>query len=373
VKRPGSPVPAPATRPNVAALAPLPGFAGWFAGFGTKPATSPVTATPKKDGGDATAAGAPPKGALPVPDAEEAETLACPGPPGISALSVLHSKPILYGTFVWMRMAFNGQKRRFPVRVVGAKLAGLSARAAIRIHAAARRGGCARALAKRRGSAAVIQAAVRVAQTVRVRSGRLGGPSVSHSKSGLYGAYEWTHRALNSRKRLFPGPGRYDATARRRSSRRSSGARRPCGASAAPHGWPRPSKGLHGPGRPPAPGRRQSSKRPSAGRRSSDDARVRPRQLACRHPPTGRRGNGQRAAPRRGAATRIAAAARGVLAWGAFTARKAATATICRHFLRPVFRARLVQRSVLSGPQQLEAVVRKWVQMARLVEGYNLH
>jgi hypothetical protein len=42
---------------------------------------------------------------------------ACPGPrKRFSALSVSHCKSILYGVFVWVRRALNGQKRRFPAR-----------------------------------------------------------------------------------------------------------------------------------------------------------------------------------------------------------------------------------------------------------------
>ena len=46
------------------------------------------------------------------------------------------------------------------------------------------------------------------ADTVRALSGRLSGLSVAlHSKSGLYGAFVWALRALNSKKRGF-WPGR---------------------------------------------------------------------------------------------------------------------------------------------------------------------
>ena len=37
----------------------------------------------------------------------------------LSALSVFHSKPFLYGTFAWARRALNGRKRWFPARAVG--------------------------------------------------------------------------------------------------------------------------------------------------------------------------------------------------------------------------------------------------------------
>jgi hypothetical protein len=40
-----------------------------------------------------------------------------PGPPGrLSALSVLYSKSVLCGAFVWARRVLNSQKRRFPAR-----------------------------------------------------------------------------------------------------------------------------------------------------------------------------------------------------------------------------------------------------------------
>ena len=43
----------------------------------------------------------------------------CPGPHGaFSGLSCLHSKSILYGTFVWVRRALDRQKRWFLARAV---------------------------------------------------------------------------------------------------------------------------------------------------------------------------------------------------------------------------------------------------------------
>ena len=45
----------------------------------------------------------------------------CPGRPGLersSALSVLYSKSVLYGAFVWVRRTLNHQKPRFPARAV---------------------------------------------------------------------------------------------------------------------------------------------------------------------------------------------------------------------------------------------------------------
>ena len=43
----------------------------------------------------------------------------CPGRPGrLSALSVFHSKSVLYGVFVWARRVLNRQKWRFPARAV---------------------------------------------------------------------------------------------------------------------------------------------------------------------------------------------------------------------------------------------------------------
>ena len=43
----------------------------------------------------------------------------CSGPrKRLSALSVFHSKSILYGVFVWARRALNSQKWRFPARAV---------------------------------------------------------------------------------------------------------------------------------------------------------------------------------------------------------------------------------------------------------------
>jgi hypothetical protein len=42
--------------------------------------------------------------------------------------------------------------------------------------------------------------------TVRTRLGRLSGLGALHSKSILYGAFEWARRALNSPKRRFPAP-----------------------------------------------------------------------------------------------------------------------------------------------------------------------
>ena len=42
-----------------------------------------------------------------------------PGRPGrLSALSVFHSKSVLYGVFVWVREVLNIQKRRFLARAV---------------------------------------------------------------------------------------------------------------------------------------------------------------------------------------------------------------------------------------------------------------
>ena len=55
---------------------------------------------------------------------------------------------------------------------------------------------------------------------VRARPGRLSALSVSHSESGLYGAFVWARRALNGQKRRFPAR----AVTRRRS--RSSGSSR---------------------------------------------------------------------------------------------------------------------------------------------------
>ena len=43
-------------------------------------------------------------------------------------------------------------------------------------------------------------------QTVWGRPRRLGGLSVLHSKSVLYGALVWARRALNRQKRRFPTP-----------------------------------------------------------------------------------------------------------------------------------------------------------------------
>ena len=37
-------------------------------------------------------------------------------PGRLSALSVFHSKSVLYGIFVWARRALNHRKRRFPAR-----------------------------------------------------------------------------------------------------------------------------------------------------------------------------------------------------------------------------------------------------------------
>ena len=36
----------------------------------------------------------------------------------LSDLSVIHSKYVLYGAFVWARRVLNGRKRRFPARTV---------------------------------------------------------------------------------------------------------------------------------------------------------------------------------------------------------------------------------------------------------------
>ena len=48
-----------------------------------------------------------------------------PGPPGrLSALTVFHSKSVLYGAFVWARRALNSPKRRFLARKVRVELAG---------------------------------------------------------------------------------------------------------------------------------------------------------------------------------------------------------------------------------------------------------
>ena len=53
----------------------------------------------------------------------------CPGRPGrLSALSVFHSKSVLYGAFVWARRALNRQKRRFSARAATAD-AGVTAAA----------------------------------------------------------------------------------------------------------------------------------------------------------------------------------------------------------------------------------------------------
>ena len=41
-----------------------------------------------------------------------------PRPGWSSALSVLYSKSVLYGAFVWARRVLNGRKRRFPARTV---------------------------------------------------------------------------------------------------------------------------------------------------------------------------------------------------------------------------------------------------------------
>jgi hypothetical protein len=52
-------------------------------------------------------------------DRELFATLPRPGRPGrLSALSVFHSKSVLYGVFVWARRVLNRQKWRFPARAV---------------------------------------------------------------------------------------------------------------------------------------------------------------------------------------------------------------------------------------------------------------
>jgi hypothetical protein len=61
-------------------------------------------------------------GAVPLTAAQYVERIQStfrPGRPGrLSALSVFHSKSVLYGAFVWARRALNNPKRRFPARAV---------------------------------------------------------------------------------------------------------------------------------------------------------------------------------------------------------------------------------------------------------------
>jgi hypothetical protein len=71
----------------------------------------------------------------------------------------------------------------------------------------------------RAGLATLKQLAMNSIATVRAALGRLSALSVSLCKSisGLYGAFVWARRALNSQKRRVSGPGR--ARSRRRSER----------------------------------------------------------------------------------------------------------------------------------------------------------
>ena len=52
-------------------------------------------------------------------DKMRAAVRACPG--RLSALSVSHSKSVLYGGFVWACISLNDQKWRFPARAVRKK------------------------------------------------------------------------------------------------------------------------------------------------------------------------------------------------------------------------------------------------------------